>query len=34
LPSPRLTSGAIPFEQERIFRELGLWLFINEKRQE
>ena len=22
-------SGAIPFEQERIIRELGLWLFIN-----
>ena len=22
-------SGVIPFEQERIFRELGLWMFIN-----
>lgn len=24
-------SGAIPFEQERIFRELGLWMFINDE---
>lgn len=23
-------SGEIPFEQERIFRELGLWMFIND----
>ena len=22
-------SGVIPFEQERVFRELGLWMFIN-----
>ena len=22
-------SGVIPFEQERIIRELGLWIFIN-----
>lgn len=24
-------SGVIPFEQERIFRELGLWMFINDE---
>jgi alpha-L-fucosidase len=24
-------SGIIPFEQERIFRELGLWMFINDE---
>ena len=24
-------SGLIPFEQERIFRELGLWMFINDE---
>lgn len=24
-------SGVIPFEQERIIRELGLWIFINEE---
>lgn len=24
-------SGRIPFEQERIFRELGLWMFINDE---
>ncbi|TWT36609.1 Alpha-L-fucosidase [Posidoniimonas corsicana] len=24
-------SGKLPFEQERIFRELGLWMFINDE---
>ena len=24
-------SGIMPFEQERIFRELGLWMFINDE---
>jgi len=24
-------SGVIPFEQERLFRELGLWMFINDE---
>jgi alpha-L-fucosidase len=24
-------SGVIPFEQERVFRELGLWMFINDE---